>query len=234
MHIMNTTEIIIGKDGTVTERIIKERTLKVQESAVEILTANVTRPLRQALSIPGWGVAHANVGAEDTVWSVPIDRIPLSARFGMVDGVLVPKFASTTEMSMPLVWKAPKSVRLIFALQTQQEDKTTVIQGNWLFAFNQAGNGFRLPLPNLHDDCRICMGAFPLKYPSAQECVVASLQQFNQSKWNSDLMRTVEAAQKFFRFQPTNETFETLPIDSPDWTKLCDKVSTALMERIML
>jgi hypothetical protein len=47
-------------------------------------------------------------------------------------------------------------------------------------------------------------------------------------------MRTVEQSQKFFRFQPTNETFETLPIQADDWTTLCDKVSTAIMERVIL
>ena len=47
-------------------------------------------------------------------------------------------------------------------------------------------------------------------------------------------MRTVERSQKFFRFRPTNETFETLPIEAADWTTLCDKVSTAISERIIL
>ena len=47
-------------------------------------------------------------------------------------------------------------------------------------------------------------------------------------------MRTIEQSQKFFRFQPTNETFETLPIAATDWTTLCDKVSTAVMERVIL
>ena len=47
-------------------------------------------------------------------------------------------------------------------------------------------------------------------------------------------MRTVEPTQKFFRFKPTNDTFETLPIEAVDWTTLCDKVSTAISERIIL
>jgi hypothetical protein len=67
-------------------------------------------------------------------------------------------------------------------------------------------------LPNLHDDCRICTGGFEGDQETALECVRASLEQFNQSKWNSDLMRTIEQSQKFFRFRPTKETFETLPI----------------------
>jgi hypothetical protein len=47
-------------------------------------------------------------------------------------------------------------------------------------------------------------------------------------------MRTVAQSQKFFRFQPTNETFETLPIQAADWRTLCDKVSTAILERVIL
>jgi len=47
-------------------------------------------------------------------------------------------------------------------------------------------------------------------------------------------MRTTEQSQKFFRFQPTNETFETLPIQAADWMALCDKVSTAILERVIL
>ena len=47
-------------------------------------------------------------------------------------------------------------------------------------------------------------------------------------------MRTVAQSQQFFRFRPTNETFETLPIVAADWTTLCDKVSTAIMDRVIL
>ena len=66
------------------------------------------------------------------------------------------------------------------------------------------------------------------------ECVTVSLEQFRKSKWNADLMRTVERSQQFFRFSPTNETFTTLPIEAADWTTLCDKVSTDIMERVVL
>ena len=40
--------------------------------------------------------------------------------------------------------------------------------------------------------------------------------------------------QKFFRFKPTDEKFETLPIDAADWTSLCTKVSMAIMDRVIL
>jgi hypothetical protein len=135
---------------------------------------------------------------------------------------------------MPLVWRAPAEVRLVFVVRTEMMGDCVAINGNWLFALNQDHNGYRLPLPNLHDECTICTGEFESGYDTAQAALIASLKQFDQSKWNSDLMRTVAQSQKFFRFQPTNETFTTLPIEAKEWTSLCDKVSSAILDRVIL
>ena len=231
---MEKTEIIIRDNGTLTQRTIRERDLNTEAEVLDALTAEVTRKMRNVLPIPGWGKAHADVGLSDTIWSVAIDRIPLKARFRVINGVLVPMFASTTDLEMPLVWQAPKGLRLVFMVRTEPVEDRVEVGGNWLFAFDKDRKGFRLPLPNLHDDCRICTGEFQNHYDTAQEGVVASLEQFNKSKWNSDLMRTIAESQKFFRFRPTNETFETLAIEAADWTTLCDKVSTAIMDRVIL
>jgi hypothetical protein len=231
---MEKIEIIINDNGTITERKISERNLKAEGEVLDALTSDVTRKNRNVMSIPGWGMAHANVGLTDTIWSVPIDRIPLKARFKVINGVLVPMFASHTDLEMPIVWRAPKEVRLMFVVRTETKDERVATYGNWLFAFNKDDNGYRLPLPNLHDECTVCTGEFENNHDTALACIVASLEQFNQSKWNSDLMTTVEQSQKFFRFKPTNETFETLPIGATDWTTLCEKISTATMDRVIL
>ena len=231
---MEKIEIILRDNGTLTERTIRERDLKAEHEVLDELTAEVTRRQRNVMPIPGWGLAHANTGLNDTLWSVPIDRIPLKARFRVVNGVLIPMFACLTDLEMPMVWQAPPEVRLVFVVRTEPADDGVMVNGNWLFAFNADHHGFRLPLPNLHDDCTICTGRFEENHDCAQTGVVASLKQFEQSKWNADLMRTVAQSQQFFRFRPTNETFETLPIAAADWTTLCDKVSTAIMDRVSL
>lgn len=231
---MEKTEIIIQSNGTLTERIIHERDLDAEQSVLDSLTENVSRNVRNAFNMPGRGLVHASVGLNDTVWSVRIDHIPLNARFKLINGVMVPMFASATDIEMPLVWLAPPEVKLVFAVSTRIEDDFTYVDGNWLFACDGEKRAYRLPLPNLHDDCRICTGDYEGNQRTALECVQASLEQFNQSKWNADLMRTIEQSQKFFRFKPTNETFETLPIQSDNWTTLCNKVSTAISERIIV
>ena len=197
---MEKTEFILRDNGTLTERTIRERDLKAEGEVLDALTADVTRKQRNVMLIPGWGVAHAEVGLNDTIWSVQIDRLPLGARFKLINGVLVPMFASITDLEMPIVWRVPTEVRLVFAVRTELLNDCVTVNGNWLFAFSQDNNGFRLPLPNLHDDCTICTGQFEETYDSAQAAVIASLKQFDQSKWNSDLMRTVAESQKFFRF----------------------------------
>ena len=234
LSFMEKIEIIIRDNGTLTERIIRERDLKAEGEVLEELTAEVTRSLRHVLAIPGWGLAHANVGLADTIWSVPINRIPLKARFRVVNGVLIPMFASLTDLEMPLVWSAPPAVRLVFVVRTKLEEDYVQVDGNWLFALSQDHNGYRLPLPNLHDECSLCTGRFEDRHATAAAGILASLEQFSQSPWNADLMRTVAQSQQFFRFRPTNETFETLPIAVADWTTLCDKVSTAIMDRVIL
>jgi len=231
---METTEIILHSNGTLTERVIRERDLDAEQSVLDTLTENVARPLRNVFQLPGWGPVHASVGQHDTYWSVPLERIPLHARFRLSQQVLVPMFASTTDIEMPLVWQVPAHVKVVFVVGTRQEEELVCVEGNWLFACDADHRGYRLPLPNLHDDCRICTGTFEGDQATGLDCVRASLEQFNRSKWNADLMRTSEQSQKFFRFQPTRETFETLPIQSDHWTTLCNKVATVIMERVIV
>jgi len=231
---METTEIILRENGALMERVIKERELDASQSVLGALTDDVTRDQRNVLNLPDWGRVHVSVGLHDTLWTVAIRKIPLHARFRLINQVLVPAFASATDLELPLVWQAPPEVRLAFVIRLESDETGIRIGGNWLFACDADQRGYRLPLPNLHDDCLLCTGSFPDRYPSAAEGIAASLEQFRKSKWNADLMRTVERSQQFFRFQPTNETFTTLPIAADDWTTLCDKVSINIMERVVL
>jgi hypothetical protein len=231
---METTEIILRPNGTLVERSVKERELDAGPQVLEALQAGLTREVRHVLLLPEWGPVHANVGDTDTLWTVALKRIPLHARFRLINQVLVPAFASTTDLELPLEWQAPPEVRLAFVVRSEEGDGGIRVGGNWLFACDGNGRGYRLPLPNLHDDCLICTGQFEDQYPSAALGISASVEQFRKSKWNADLLRTLERSQKFFRFQPTNETFTTLPIEAADWTTLCDKVSTEIMERVVL
>ena len=68
---------------------------------------------------PTGDVAHANVGLNDTIWSVPIDRIPFNARFRLINGVLVPMFASSDRPGNAAGLAGAPEVRLVFAVRTE-------------------------------------------------------------------------------------------------------------------
>jgi hypothetical protein len=231
---MEITEILIRGDGTLMERRVHERILDVGQSVMDGLTEETKRNIRNVMHLPDCGMTHANIGVHDTLWSVMIDRISLNTKFRLISDVLVPAFTAGTDIEMPLVWHAPKELRLVFAVQITCCYLAVKVEGNWLFALDKEKRGYRLPLPNLHDDCLLCTGNFDSHFASCYEALMASLEQFRKSQWNSDLMRNLEQSQKFFRFRPTNETFEVLPIDAEDWTTLCDKVSTSILERVVI
>ncbi len=130
---MQKLEFIIRSNGTITERTVKERDLKAEGEVLDSLTADVTRVNRNVMQIPDWGMAHASVGLSDTIWSVPIERIPLKARFRVINGALVPMFASQTELEMPMVWQAPKEVQLVFVVRTTLEEDGLITEAE----FNQ-------------------------------------------------------------------------------------------------
>jgi len=231
---MESTEILLRADGSLVERVLRERELEAGPAVLDALTESVTRSVRNVLRLPEWGAVHANVGLDDTLYTVALDRLPLHTRFRLVADVLVPAFASESDLELALVWQAPRDMRLAFAVHTEAEDGAVVILNNYLFACDTRNRAYRLPLPNLFDDCKVCTGEFGRTQPSGAAAVAASVEQFRASQWNADLMRTVERSQQCFRFQPTNDTFTTLPDAVPDWTTLCDKVSTAVSERIVL
>ena len=105
---MEKTEIILQTDGSFVKRLVSERVLDAGQSVLDTLTENLNRQIRNVFNLPGWGFVHANVGLNDTLWSIAIDRIPLHARFKLINQVLVPMFASTTDIEMPLVWRKSK------------------------------------------------------------------------------------------------------------------------------
>ena len=117
---MDKIEIILRDNGTLTERTIRERDLKAEGEVLDELTADVTRRQRNVMSVSGWGHVHADVGLNDTVWSVPIKQLPLKARFRVINGVLIFKTATPLDCSFQLRKRCTISVEVPAATITAQ------------------------------------------------------------------------------------------------------------------
>jgi hypothetical protein len=63
----------------------------------------------------------------------------------------------------------------------------------FLLALDSGKRNFQLPLPNLYDDCSICMGDVDLVGGSLLEVFQKALVHFRSSPWNADLMDSDKA-----------------------------------------
>jgi hypothetical protein len=91
----------------------------------------------------------------------------------------------------------------------------------------------RLPLPNVHSDCRVCTGKYLSDSATSIGALELALAQFNSSTWNSDLLESKEAAGSFFRFSPSGDKFVTIKtLTEP--SKLCQVVSVPEFEYLIV
>ena len=91
-------------------------------------------------NIPDWGFVHASAVRTTRFGRCQLTAFRLHARFKLVNQVMVPMFASGTDLEMPLVWKVPAEVKVVFAVLTKQEDGMVSVEGNWLFAAEQSAS----------------------------------------------------------------------------------------------
>jgi len=155
------------------------------------------------------------------------------------DKLLRPVFLGSRETSLehpiiPAVWPIPLSMKLIFAAKVENFNSDTPKATTcYLMAVDTQKRFWRLPLPNLYDDLKMCMGQFDGVAHNAQQCFSLALSQMDQAQWNADLLDIDREAgsQHMFRFNPTETGVDPVPFEG-DWTIHCKKVSTAITELI--
>jgi hypothetical protein len=209
------------------------------------------RPVKipNVLDIPGYGPVGMCQDDQNnaTYWSVPIQFINLRCEFRPVEDaregkILVPKFIyeDGSKEVITIKWTltgdygqtAPSIVLLIKNAPTGDNLYT---EQQWLFAFNTCKNVYQLPMANLFNHLAICAGKYDAVGRTHLECIKKALTQFESSPWNSDLYHNnmEEGTANFFRFRPEKDGFTTLPINSDNWTKLCQKRSTQFTEYVV-
>ncbi len=159
--------------------------------------------------------------------------------------ILVPVFMKENDeraanhVLIPAVWDIPDGMRLMFSAavadwNTDDLPQTFPNQCCHLVAFNSSGQAWQLPLPNLFDDCSVCMGQFNGRGPTIQDAVGLALGQLHKSSWNSDLVEgKVPQSQSLFRFKMTDKAVECVPLaDGVKWESFCKKVSTPITDKM--
>ena len=253
MNLTNKDEnrLVLSDDG----RLFRERTI-LEELAInedEVFGAmreGMKLKMRDVMVIDGCPVHLCTTGKVEeglvtTHATIELPRIRLNTSYVMDDGVLVPTFKARGRENdgeapvMPLEWVVAKAASrlklwmLTYTRHNPMDDGPFSLGESWLIATSQSNRHYRLPLPNVHTDCRICTGDFVKTNNTLAECLENDLRQFFKSNWNADLSPNTEATGKMFRFKPLNDGFETLPVVG-NWNNHCQKVSIPQLDFMCL
>jgi hypothetical protein len=231
------TEYVVQNDGVILRRLIREYTVNADNNLAQSLITGMAIKIKNAAMVNGTPV-HLSVTAEEVCyWTVRLNALPFRVPMRVSSGgIMTPDFGAGTNAPNTIIvdasWVPPESMRLVLLVATNHGGQLTT----WLYAISPAARYYKLPAPNLYDDCRVCLGDF---YPDGAKCQVdylnAVCEQFAKSQWNSDLWRNNPNTEPMFRFKPGTEgsAITTLP-PLAEWTTLCAKVATGTIERVIL
>ena len=146
-----------------------------------------------------------------------------------------PVFIPTTDsLLMSRVWTPPVNMRLFLGFVCEPPGGANAqwrLKDTYLFATSHTYSGnWRLPLPNVYEDARVCMGSTaPTLNDTLQGLVEAARAHFDEASWNTDLLHNQAGnASRLFRFNTNPETpaREATQI----WADYCSRVNHLTLE----
>jgi hypothetical protein len=239
-------EILLSDDGRLFRRIVEQRAIIINEDAVfaAMKEGQKTR-IRDALFI-GKEPVGLCVITDKTAWvnvhaTIPLRFVRFNTNFRMEGEIMVPVFEKPTNdkprfnVDWDIDVACSGKVRLWLLVLTRHRpgDPRHHVANCYLAATSESNLTYRIPLSNVYDDCRICMGDYDAGGDSLPQALECALNQFLISPWNSDLRKSSAKSDAFFRFKPKNEGVETLPVEG-QWNNLCERVSVPALESLCL
>ena len=232
-------EYVLRPGGEIIRRFVSESQIAVPDNVMAALNKDVNIPLHGLAAIDQWGWMGMMVtGGKLHYCTVPVQRIILRTAFEMVDKkekIFCPNFSSS-DPAMELTWKPPGDMAVLILMAVQQhKDADFSIPKAFLYALDEKGQYWKLPLSNVFEDGAICEGRNVNRHPTLLAAVLDMLQTFDHSRWNRDLWNGQENTYAMFRFVSAEEgKFEVLPPTEKKWTKLCTKIVTDVQKNIVL
>lgn len=248
MEESNFNEILLSDDGRLFRRTVIQAEVVIDDASVfSAIKEGQRTKIRDALFV-GKEPTGLCVRTDKTAWvnviaTIPMRFVRLNTNFRMEDKVMVPVFTKP-EAHIPRFnadWDVgiacSGKVKLWLMVQTRHQpgDAMHHIRECYLAATSGSNKTYRIPLSNIYDDCRICMGDTwnGKQQPTLPQALEAALAQFLNSPWNSDLSKVRSKSDAFFRFNPENEGLVTLPVNG-QWNNLCERVSVPALEDLCL
>lgn len=243
---METTRYVVDKEGMFMETVNRSE-IEITDSIAEAFTESMTRPIKNVLRYGGifGDVAVTVAGKGYAHWSVQVLTLPLRCCCNTENGVVVPVFDSKQCPLLPMKWKVPGDMRLVLGVTSIQNPEYKHYFGGleqFLVAFDSNNRMYRLPTSNLFADCGLCHNMPEVHHQQAMGVVRQACEQFEKSEWNAHLYNDTtevrrQCTKQMFRWKPTEDTFEQLPMILPegrDWTALCEKIAVDKLNSIII
>lgn len=249
-----TTEFVIDQEGNVYREDRTRRHINPGDELQKAFSAGHVTKLYNFMDVPGHSRSHL-IYEEDTTTlycMVRLTEINLRTSFSAGkneetgESEFYPTFGGP-DNPQPII-EIPWNLQAAFASQeampkvyfvamlrpvSSASDARWRNVDHYLYAFDERKAAYRLPLANLYETCRVCMGDYASLSPTVLGAVLLALEQFRKASWNSDLFNDQEITRKVVRFKPLEKGFETLPVRGT-WTEYCDKVATANLKLLTL
>ena len=225
---------ISAPEGKLIKRTVTEEELNLTNQIVDALSKDKAVTVTNAFQLAGWGNVNIHHCKSHTMLGMAVTHIPMRAPFKLIEGELVPIFGAnlTDTPVLSLDWE-PNGlpIKMGTVIQAAPNGATWQFHNQWFFAFDNERRCYRLPLPNIYEDCHICTGQFTGVGATLQELAERTMTQFATSNWSKDLLGKLEDTQRLFRWKPNGEGFQVL-MPELDWTELCQKVSVQPSEYV--
>lgn len=203
--------------------------IRITQEVLDNLGENVIRHIYNLTNLrslgPWYGRVNMSIGAVHyCAATVEVVALPLNIPVALVGGLHVPWFVSSQNY-LNMVWSPPPNMNIRLMVSFHDGGMSSA----HLIAVDPEGEHWRLPLPNMYEDGKLCHNQRP-----GGETIIESLNNFLSSfaasRWNTDLYQDTRKIpmESMFRWRADEKGFQQQPMVVPEgkaWTALCEKIS---------
>lgn len=193
--------------------------------------ASERRLVKSAFVMEDGKTADVAVGSADSLCCTKLAGLRLDTWYSQVGEHLVPTF-STSGMRLTLEWEAPADMELRFASDCSYSGRLWRMGECFLFARKQNTPGFfRLPLCNIFEDGRVCMGDLVrgnITGSTLAECFKNAIESFSNTYWNGEIASNQANVRRMFRWDSSRK--QVAP--EANWNSYCAAISRVEMEEL--
>jgi len=242
--------IVIDEDGVAQKVTVKTFEAGEIQNALYRVSQSGFHRIDSVFMVDGQPVTMALNNNGVTLAAVQLRQLPITTNYMLNDSVLNPCWATLTDgVRMTCIFVPPDNMKLWLTVELVSIEKRTTIRElvsiekrttirNVLIYAQAAGQTgyFRLPLPNIHTDSRLCPNreheewANHLTGENANNIELLlkkAIRHVVESVWNKDLAPANSATRQIFSFDPQTLTNQTIP---SEWWTSCQRVSRLEME----